>query len=215
MPPVQSIICYTGGAGGDFLKTLCLTQCDVDSRFNSKINNNGLVYHNGFYFSNLCVHRHYNQLTLMPEIDAMQLMPVENSHFYFDWFAQLSQRTVFIDYEPDKAEGIVEVYVSKRHHGNLQRFVDTNRHTLPNWLQDRVDTTNAVRIFATMWRKQIAKWHSDSCLQPVALRNFFDLKSLLSIAEQLLGRPVTDHDTFENHFVSWTEKNTVLKQLVC
>jgi hypothetical protein len=94
---IQAIICYVGGSGGDFLKTLCLQQFKTDIKLEHNVTDTGLVLHNRRYFKDITLD--YCNTNIVPEVfDWSQVDPVENSHHYFDWFTTLAEKFYYIDF---------------------------------------------------------------------------------------------------------------------
>lgn len=212
MHRVQSMICYVGGTGGDFLKTLCLQQLDLNTSVECNITDTGLVLHNRRYFRDICV----DYKNVVPNIlDWSQVDPVENSHYYFDWFVELAEKFYYIDFPESAAVGIVDVYIAKRHQSNLMHFVEAHKQTLPVWAQQRVTEHNARQFFSTLWLKQVHIWKTVPNMQTIALADFFNRQNLINVVQQLTQTPIRDFDKFDQTFTTWTEKNSVLKKLVC
>jgi len=208
------MICYVGGTGGDFLKTLCLQQFKSDIKIEHNITDTGLVLHNRQYFKDITLD-YYNNKIDSEIVDWSQVDPVENSHYYFDWFATLTDQFYYIDFPESATTGIIDVYVSKRHQGNLMHFVETHKHTLPPGLQDKVTEKNARQFFSVLWSKQIRIWKTMPNMHAIELCNFFNRQNLIDIVQQLTQQPVQDFDQFDQTFTTWIEKNSVLKELVC
>jgi len=211
---IQAIICYVGGSGGDFLKTLCLQQFKTDIKLEHNVTDTGLVLHNRRYFKDITLD--YCNTNIVPEVfDWSQVDPVENSHHYFDWFTTLAEKFYYIDFPESSAIGIIDVYVSKRHQSNLTQFIEAHKQTLPLWAQQRITEHNARQIFSSMWVKQMRIWKTMPNMHAIALSDFFNRQKLIDIVQQLTQRPVQDFDRFDQTFTTWTEKNKVLRNSVC
>jgi hypothetical protein len=52
-------------------------------------------------------------------------------------------------------------------------------------------------------------------MQAIALADFFNRQNLINVVQQLTQTPIRDFDKFDQTFTTWTEKNSVLKKLVC
>ncbi len=208
------MICYVGGTGGDFLKTLCLQQLELNAVLESNITDTGLVLHNRRYFRDICVDYYNNNCTNPNNLDLSQIDPVENSHYYFDWFPRLTNNFYYIDFPESAAVGIVDVYISKRHQSDVMHFVETQQHTLPKWTQQKITLQNARQIFSVLWFKQLRQWQHNTNLQPIQLVDFFDQHKLIQIVEQLTQQPINNVDRFNSTFLAWTQKNTTLRKLV-
>jgi hypothetical protein len=208
------MICYVGGTGGDFLKTLCLQQLNSDVLVECDITDTGLVLHNRRYFRDICVD-YYNNNTVSHNLNLSQVDPVENSHYYFDWFPNLVEKFYYIDFPESATVGIIDVYVTKRHQHNLMHFVEAHKQTLPDWAQQRITEHNAYQFFSAMWVKQLRKWKAMNNMQAINLADFFNRQNLINIVQQLTQQPVKNFDKFDYTFTRWTEKNISLKKLVC
>ena len=209
------MICYVGGSGGDFLKTLCLQQLNSNVSVECNITDTGLVLHNRRYFRDICVDYYNNNSTVPHNLNLSQVDPVENSHYYFDWFSNLVEKFYYIDFPESATVGIIDVYVAKRHQHNLMHFVETHKQTLPDWAQQRITEHNAYQFFSTMWLKQLRKWKAMNHIQAINLADFFNRQNLINIVQQLTQQPVKNFDKFDYTFTRWTEKNISLKKLVC
>jgi hypothetical protein len=176
------MICYVGGTGGDFLKTLCLQQLDLNTSVECNITDTGLVLHNRRYLRDICV----DYKNVVPNI-----------------------------FPESAAVGIVDVYIAKRHQSNLMHFVEAHKQTLPAWAQQRVTEHNARQFFSTLWLKQVHIWKTVPNMQAIALADFFNRQNLINVVQQLTQTPIRDFDKFDQTFTTWTEKNSVLKKLVC
>lgn len=209
------MICYVGGTGGDFLKTLCLQQIVSTGEVESSITDTGMLLHNRRYFRDICVDYYNTNSTRPNNLDQSQIDPIENSHYYFDWFTELTDQFYYIDFPDSATAGIIDVYVSKRHQGDLAHFVETHRHTLPLGLQDKVTEKNAQQFFSVLWIRQLRLWKNMSNFSSIALSDFFNKSRLIEIVQCLTKQPIKNIDEFNNTFLTWTEKNSVLKKLVC
>ncbi len=213
MPPIQSIICYVGGSGGDFIKTLCVQQFDLDNSVKCDITDTGMVLHNRRHFRDVCVD-YFKDSSIVPDmLDWSKVDLVENSHHYYDWFPKVAKNLYYIDFPELATANIIDVYVSKRHQGNLMQFVEKHKQTLPDWAQQRITEHNAQQFFSTVWLKQLRAWRSMPNLEAVALADFFDRQRLISLVERLTQQPVRDFVRFDQTFTTWAEKNAELVKL--
>lgn len=214
MFPIRSIICYNGGSGGDFLKTLCLQQINCSAQFQAKITSTGLTLHNDHYFKEICETLYTANVVMPVDLDLAKISPVENSHYYFDWFSTLTDKLYYINCPDDVVSGLVEIYIAKRHNGSLTRFVNSNKNTLPNWLQNELTEKTAINISSTLWLKQLKNWRSNPNLTAIELEDFFKQDTLQYIVEQLIKQPLTDIAKFNDTQLKWTANNAVLKNLM-
>ena len=86
MPTIQSIICFNGGSAGDFLAGICSEQLLGVTPY--KIFNNGLA-ELSHKFKKAAEVNYYSSDA---SVNVSNTLPVENTHFYLDYYPQISHK---------------------------------------------------------------------------------------------------------------------------
>jgi hypothetical protein len=216
MCPVQSIICYAGGTGGDFLKSMCLQQLNSEEHTWATIAKSGQAIFKDLYFKQFCIHDYTRPDTdqLPLNLDLTKINPIENSHYYFNWFSKLTNKVYFIDYPEHCTAEIIKIYIQKEQSGDITRFINYHKNTLPEWAQSKLTEDNAIQIFSTQWIKQLNIWRAMSSLTPIDIKKFFSLQEFQQLIENLIDQSITDIDKFNSTYSKWIKYNTRLKNLL-
>ena len=216
MCPVQSIICYTGGTGGDFLKSVCLQQLDLEEHTWATITKSGQAIFKDYYFKDFCIYSYTRPTTdqLLLNLDLTKINPIENSHYYFNWFLKLTNKVYFIDYPEHCTAEIIKIYIQKQQSGDITKFINHHKNTLPDWAQSKLTEDHAIQIFSTQWTKQLKTWRATSSLIPIDIKKFFNLQEFQQVVECLINQSITDFDKFNSTYSRWIKYNTHLKNLL-
>ena len=86
MPTIQAIICFNGGSAGDFLAGTCSEQLLGSSTY--VITNTGMA-ETSSKFKHTTKADYYNKNT---SVNLSNTLPVENTHFYLDYYPQISRK---------------------------------------------------------------------------------------------------------------------------
>lgn len=204
MPNLKSIICFNGGAGGDFLKAICLTQ--FDTPVTGKVYTNGMVDFENHYFKQKCQDYHKTPFD-WTIIDLDRVLPVDNSHYYFDWFNQIASSIYFIDYPDNITNTIVETYIDKQFQGNKDEFVKVSLTNIPIGLQKIIPEDKRLYAIEKTWLRNQNKWRTYTGMRPIELANLFDLNKLKLIVEEITQKDLMSLSRFEHLHHQWTQKN--------
>jgi len=201
---LKSIICFNGGAGGDFLKAICLTQFDTPVL--GKIDTNGMVEFNDHYFKQKC-QEYYETPFDWTTIDLNQVLPVDNSHYYFDWFNKIAASIYFIDYPDSMTSTIVKTCIDKRFRGNTDEFIKISLINIPIELQKIIPDHRRLDAIGKTWIGNQNKWRNITSMRPIELINLFDLPKLKMIVNEITQTDLISLDQFEYLYHQWIQKN--------
>ena len=204
MPNLKSIICFNGGAGGDFLKATCLTQ--FDTPLLGTIDKNGMMEFHNHYFKQKC-QEHYETACDWTMIDLHRVLPVENSHYYFDWFNKLAESIYFIDYPDAMTNIIVETCMNKRWQGDQDEFIRESLINIPPQLQKIIPTHKRLDVIGKNWIKNQHQWRNVIGMRAIELIDLFDLNKLKLIVQEITEKDLTCVEQFEYLHDQWIQKN--------
>jgi hypothetical protein len=205
---IKSIICYNGGAGGDFLKAICLTQFNYRS---FTVEDNGMMEFNHHYFKKTCELCYENSVD-WTAIDQSQIQPVENTHYYFEWFNNISSAVYYINYPDSMTDVIIKTFVNKRYQGNNDKFIELYLSKLPYNLQQIIPKSNALLAIGKTWIKNQQSWRNNPHMHAIDLVDIFELDKLKTIVSKIVQKELVEIDYIEQLHLKWTEKNQNLFQ---
>jgi hypothetical protein len=212
MQSIQSIICYTGGSGGDFLKLLCLSQ-HKDQNINFQINSNGLTLISNHYFKLQCEKSFIDNKICPADLNFDYVNPIENTHHFLDWFTGITNKIYFIDYDDSCASSVLQTYINKRFNNNITDFITMHTKTLPQWSQNIVNEHTALKIFSMRWTKQLQAWRQESRLEPINLSDFFVYSKIKNIVQNIVNDEILNQTLFDDIYYSWVNRNHYLQEL--
>ena len=166
MCPIQSIICFNSGSGGDFLKAICNKQLVDDYQYD--ICDDGTVDLNNNNFKKTIEKIFYKELPT-DAITDIDNEPIENTHYFVDQLKDLTTNLFYIEYPNDVAGEIIKVYVKKRLNGNHGLFFDEFKNSLPHALQSKIRPEVLYKSSEINWTKNINAWRTNDSLQPILL----------------------------------------------
>jgi hypothetical protein len=208
MSDLKSVICYNGGAGGDFLKALCLTQFSNQSFFMA---NAGMIEFRQHYFKIQCEQCYKNTLN-WTAINQLKIEPVDNTHYYFDWFHNIFSKIYYIDYPDHITDVIINTYINKRHQDNKEEFIEVSLSRIPEGLQKMIPRSNALAAIGKTWIRNQQIWRANPNMHAINLIDVFDLTKIKTIASEIIQKDLVDVEYFEQLHSAWTEKNQHLLQ---
>lgn len=204
-----------GGTGGDFLKNICLEQIGSTEQSQAELYESGQVIFKDRYFKSFCTyHCNNNSKEVLTELDTTRINPIENSHYYFDWFVDLTDKIYYIDYPDRCVTELIKIYNQKQRNGDLATFISDHRATLPIWAQNKLTADNALEIFSILWLKQQNSWRKNPNLIRIDIADFFVQSRCQQIVETLINRPISNVDQFNSTYSGWIKYNTTLKNLI-
>jgi len=209
MHNIQAIICFNGGAAGDFLTAVCNQQLDVGT--NHYVCDNGMVTLPARL--KICSQQIYNNIITWDDLHIFKFSPVENSHFYFDQFKIITPKLFFIDYADNMHKEIVKVFVDKRFAGNNEKFLHSVKPSFPEYMQTKLTADNVVELSAINWKRNHTLWKSTGALTPVNLGDFFDQIRFELIVKEITGLETLDRHSLEEIYNNWICRNNYLQQL--
>ena len=204
MSNLKSVICFTGGAGGDFLKALCLTQ--FPNQYFFMIEDTGMIEYDNHYFKRKCEQCYENSLS-WTTIDQLKIKPVDNTHYYFDWFTDIFSKIYYIDYPDDIVDVLIKTYITKRYRGNKEDFIETTLAKIPPKLQKIIPRSNALVAIGKTWIRNQHAWRTNTNMHAIKLLDIFDLPKIKEIVPEIIQKDLVDVDYFEQFHLAWTEKN--------
>lgn len=210
MSDLKSVICYNGGAGGDFLKALCLTQFSNQSFV--LIEDTGMIEFNRHYFKEQCEQCYYTNTLHWGTLDQSKIQPVDNTHYYFDWFCNIFSKTYYIEYPDNITNVVINTYIDKRHRGNKEEFIEIALSRLPDKLQKMIPRSNAFVAIEKTWIRNQQAWRSNNNMHAIKLFDIFDLSKIKTIVSEVIQKDLVDLDSFTQLHSAWTEKNQNLLQ---
>ena len=209
MSDLKSVICYNGGAGGDFLKALCLTQFPKQSFY--MVEETGMIEFNEHYFKNQC-EQCYKNLLNWKTIDRSKIQPVDNTHYYFDWLHDIFPKIYYIDFQDNIVDVVVNTYIHKRYQGNKEGFIESALSRIPDKLQNMIPRSNALVSIERTWIRNQHIWRTNANIHAIQLVDIFDLNKIKEIVPEIIQKHLVDLQYFEQLHSTWTEKNQHLLQ---
>lgn len=210
MRSIQSIVIYTGGSCGDFLKLLCCQQ--LDSNFGFNVTDRGKMNFDNHYFKEVTDYCFRNKQPLTC-LDTTKLNKIENSHFYLDGYRDLADKIFFVDYPNQFAPKIVEIYRKKRSLNDSAALLKNHQALLPELVKKYANKDNIVKILSVLWVNQLKSLRNNPALIPIQLRDVFDKIKLKSICQTVIDQPLADHALFDQTFERWINNNQELAEL--
>lgn len=209
MQHIQAIICFNGGSVGDLVKKLSLLCYDIETGI---VNDSGMVdlpqYFKIFFKSVWDNKRQYKQ------INWNKIFPIENSHYYFEYYNDIAKNVYYIDYEDSVNPVILSEFLRKRFNHDWQLFLGRHIKSLPLALQDKVNESNYQQVFEIQWLKNLRGWRANPKLQPI---NFYDLlqrDTMISVVERITERNILDINKFDSIYAKWAENNSTFLKLI-
>ena len=141
------------------------------------------------------------------EIDYQLIKPIENTHYWFDFYKNIANKIYFIDY-PDRMQyKVLARYVEKRYNNDREQFLLSSKKSLPEFVQPKVTLDNCMQLFAIQWKKNLSGWRSNTGMTAVSLEKFSDIISMQTIVEKIIDQPIGSKKDFEQIYLPWREKN--------
>jgi hypothetical protein len=210
MSHVKSVICYNGGAGGDFLKALCLTQFSTQLFFT--VNDTGMVcFSQPHFFKDQCELYFKNPFD-WTTIDQSQIQPVDNTHYYFDWFSNIFQKIYYIDYPDSMTNVIFNTFINKRHQGNKEQFINIAWSNFSDHWKKVITRSNVLLAVEKNWTNNQRRWRNTPNMHAINLIDLFDLSKIKMIVSEVIQNDLNNLDQFEQVHSCWVEQNQNLLQ---
>ena len=207
MPTIQAIICFNGGSAGDFLAGTCSEQLLGLSTY--VITNTGMA-ETSSKFKHTTKADYYNKNT---SVNLSNTLPVENTHFYLDYYPQISRKLFYIDYPDAISRDIVNIFMFKRFANDPALMADFMKPLYPEPMQSKLNAINVVDACKINWIKNIKSWRNNTLLEPLYLQDLFDRLTFYNMVETVCQCKIKDYGTLSAGYDSWISKNDRLRQL--
>jgi hypothetical protein len=208
MQPIQSIICFTGGSAGDLLAGICSEQLLGTSTY--QIQNNGMAAFTSSTFKFITKEHYYTQSV---PTEFPNALPVENTHFFLDFYPDITHRLFYIDYPDNVVGDIVEVYMKKRFKNDRQLLSDFVCQPYAEPLKSKITKDNVIDVCKINWLKTIRSWRNNPLLSPVYLKDYFDRRQFYNIVETICQCKIKDLEKLSVNYDNWISKNSQLSRL--
>lgn len=202
--PISSIICFNGGSAGDLLLTLCLTQVNQDLAFSTETA--GFINIKKQYFKNTSKQIFLKQISAN-DIDLTRVRPIENTHYFLDFYKNIADKIYFIDYPDHMQNKILSRYVEKKYQNDWSKFLTSAKESLPEFARTKVTVDNCMQLFAIQWKKNLIAWRDNPDIAPLAVEKFSSMESMIIMVEQIINQSIESKETFERIYKPWQEKN--------
>lgn len=207
MRPIQAIICFNGGSAGDFLTGICSEQLSGLPTYT--ITNTGMAELSHKFKNATEVNYHSSDAW----VDLSNAMPIENTHYYLDYYPQIAQKLFYIDY-PDKiSQDIVNIFMFKRFANDTERMANFMKQSYTDSMRSKLNASNIVDACKINWTKNIRSWRKNPLLEPLHLRDLFDRSTFYNMVETICQCKIKNYKTLSTGYNNWLEKNDRLKQL--
>jgi len=206
--PIRSIICFNPGSAGDLLKALCLDASQY------QLESHGGILLKNQYFKTF-TEKVYYQTAEQQDINFELVHQVDNTHFYMDFYNNISEQVFYINYAYHLQIEILSAVNRKRYHNNWDEFISYHFYSIPAPLQKYISTKNAVEVFNIMWFKNLKEWRSNKKLIPIELADFFQYDAMKKIVENVTGKKITNFSEFDHTYHTWIKLNSDLLDLFC
>ena len=219
MCPIQSLICFNGGSAGDFLAGICSEQILGKSTY--KIHTNGMAGFSGTFKTETIKNYYSNHAGVLQICDHTKtvltnfsnVLPVENTHYFLDFYPTIANQLFYIDY-PDAIVGnIVETYLAKRFQYDRQLLADTICQQYREPLKSKINKDNIINVCKINWIKNVKSWRNNSLLEPLYLSDYFDRTKFYNMIEKICQQKITNFEKLSENYDNWISKNTQLRQL--
>jgi hypothetical protein len=207
MQSIQSIICFNGGSAGDFLAGMCSEQLLGKSTY--QIRANGILALSST-FKGMTKANYYNDT--VPD-NLENTLPVENTHFYLDYYPEIAHQLFYIDYPDHIARDIVQIFMLKRFNDDPALLADFIKQNYTEPLRSKITSDNILDVCKINWLKNVRSWRNNPTLKPLYLKDYFDQSSFYHMVETVCQCDIQNHDALALGYSDWISKNTRLKQL--
>lgn len=207
MQCIQSIICFNGGSAGDFLAGMCSEQLLGESTY--QIRANGLAQLSSTFKSVTKANYYSNSIPT----DLSCTLPVENTHFYLDYYPRIAHKLFYIDYPDDMASDIVEIFMIKRFANDRTALADFIKESYTEPMRSKITADNIIDVCKINWTKNVKSWRANDLLEPLYLGDYFDRDKFYSIVETVCQSKIKNLNALSAGYNEWIGKNDQLRQL--
>lgn len=206
MEYIKSIIIFNGGAAGDFLKSVCVQQ--LHQPFVYSLHDSGMVNFKNHYFKNIT--SQWSKNSCLSQIDYNKVYCVENTHYYCEFYTQLTNNLFYIDYPKKMQSLILKTYIKKRWNNNYYSLWQHHLPSIPEKLQHTVTIDNIEKILNLLWIKNIRTWKNISHLKKIKFEDIISYNALSLVVAELLQQPVPNPAQLKIAHRLWIDKNSNL-----
>lgn len=211
MRPIRSVIVFNSASAGDFLTSLCWSQLNLpDNLFYQE--SSGRMNINHWYFKNITTEIFYNTKSTI-NLDYNKILPIENSHYWLDFYKIIADKCVFIDYPDHMQENIMEIYLEKVFNNNKQKMFEFNLRYQNSLIAKNLTVDNIEKVLNLHWKKNLKNWRNNLAMSPVNLEDFFDQSKIEKIVKKLIDQDYINEEKFNNVYNNWILKNQKLANL--
>jgi hypothetical protein len=125
----------------------------------------------------------------------------------------LANKIYYINYADNINSTILQTYIDKRHAGNIESFFNKHSNSIPDSIRKNLHVDNVKQVFEILWLKNLKSWQQNLTLEPINLQDFFDIKKMRQIVEQLTQSSIVNEELFLSTYQTWIQKNKNLQQL--
>ena len=211
MRPIKSIVVFNSATAGDFLTALCWSQLLISTDVYNQKTSGRMQIRNG-YFKKISQSSLYNPQKNI-ELDFSQIFPVENSHYWLDWYCDMADRCVYINYPAEVQQDIMQIYIEKVFDNDVQKMLDLNIDNQNSYIASKMTIDNAIPTLNIQWLKNIKGWKQNNQLTAIELEDFFIKSKMENIVEMLIGQEISDQKKFDEVYGNWIHNNSKLKSL--
>lgn len=207
MQSIQSIICFNGGSAGDLLAGICCEQLLEGSTYH--IADNGVAELSSMFKYTTKADYYTNSTS----VDVSELMPVENTHFYLDYYPRIARKLFYIDYPDEISRDIVNVFMFKRFDNDPEKMAYWIKATYTEPMRSKINASNIVDVCKINWIKNMKSWRNNSLLEPLYLRDYFDRSRFYNMVETVCQCKIKNQQALDAGYDAWISKNSQLRQL--
>lgn len=204
---MQSIIVYNGGSAGDLLKALCLEQ--VLGHSIHRLELNGMVDFDNHYFKDTCEEIYLNH-ELKESIKYEHVFPIESTHFYLDFYKEITPNLYYIDYHDSCQDLIINTFIGKKLSGSHEDFYSHFIKFITPAMHKYVNSDNLITAMNVTWLKNLSRWRVTPELKPINFADLFNFNCLIEIVTQVSGKAVLDLEKMKKTHNDWLLVNRAL-----
>lgn len=205
MPIIETIICFNSGSVGDLIKVLGLQQLGKTKYHHD---DTGAISVNN-YFKHWSREVFYNRNS-KESLDLNQASRIENTHYWLDFYPDITKNLFYIDYPDTIQPLILDVVKKKRYNDDWGVFLNQNISNIPQKLQEKINLDNVREIFNLRWLNNLHSWRQNRFLQKIDFLDFFVLDKMIDIVIKISGHKEIDLETFQDTYLKWLDTNQEL-----
>ena len=146
-------------------------------------------------------------------VDLSSVLPIENTHYYLDYYPQLARKLFYIDYPDTMSHDIVNMFLFKRFDNNTELLADFIKKTYAEPIRSKLNANNIIEVCKINWTKNLRSWRNNSQLEPLYLKDYFDRSMFYNMVETVCQCKIKNYKTLSAGYDNWVSKNDQLRQL--